>query len=64
MISNDRGVRNDALRIGMIAMSIQELELPESARQMDLVPPIKTPPKVKVARLKVIGPVPRPEPEA
>ena len=45
VISNDKGVRKNALRIGMESMCIQDLELPESAKQMHLVPPIKTPPK-------------------
>lgn len=38
-ISNDKNVRNNALRVNIQAMTIQELTLPESARQMHLVPP-------------------------
>lgn len=47
IISADGGVRNNALRIGMTAVSLQELELPESARQikLELVTPAKTPKK-------------------
>jgi predicted nucleic acid-binding protein len=36
VISGDDGVRNNALRVGMLAKTIQELELPESARQAKL----------------------------
>ena len=67
VISNDKGVRNNALRINMQAMRIQELELPESSRQMHLVPPpIRTlpKPKGKPAPLKVVKPSPRPTPQA
>lgn len=60
VISNDKGVRNNAMRIGMESMRIQDLELPESAKQMHLVPPIKTRPKGETAQLKVIKPGPRP----
>lgn len=59
VISNDRGVRNNALRINMQAMRIQELELPESAKQMYLVAPLpKTIPKAKIKAtpLKVVKP--------
>lgn len=43
IISADRGVRNNALRIGMPAVTVQELELPESAKQikLELVPPVR-----------------------
>jgi predicted nucleic acid-binding protein len=66
VISNDKAVRNNALRINMQAMRIQELELPESAKQMHLVPPIKTIPKSKSkpVPLKVIRPSPGPAPKA
>lgn len=56
IISNDGGVRNNALRIGIKAMRIQDLELPESAKQMHLVPPVKTPLKGNSVQLKVIKP--------
>ena len=36
IISADEGVRNNALRVGMIAKTIQELELPIGARQTRL----------------------------
>jgi predicted nucleic acid-binding protein len=47
VISGDGSVRNNALRIGMQGMTIQELELPEGAKQgkLALVP-------VKRARIK------------
>lgn len=65
VISNDKGVRNNALRINMASMRIQELELPESARQMQLVPPaIKAVRKGKPVPLKVIKPLPRSAPKA
>lgn len=64
VISNDKGVRNNALRINMQAMRIQELDLPESAKQMHLVPPIKTVVKAKPVTLKAIKPSPRPAPKA
>lgn len=43
LISADDGVRNNALRVGMAAKSVQELELPESAKQakLELVVPKK-----------------------
>ena len=63
IISNDRGVRNNALRIGMEAMRIQELELSENDRQMHLVEPIKTLPNGKPVPLKVVRPGPRPTPK-
>ena len=37
VISGDGSVRNNALRIGMQAMTIQELELPQAAKQQKLV---------------------------
>ena len=44
VISADNSVRNNALRVGMDALAIEELELPESARQQDLrLVPAKTP---------------------
>lgn len=64
VISNDKGVRNNALRINMQAMRIQELDLPESAKQMHLVPPIKTVVKAKPVPLKVIKSSTRPAPKA
>lgn len=44
VISGDGSVRNNALRIGMQGMTIQELELPEAAKQqkLALVPAKKT----------------------
>ena len=36
VISGDGSVRNNALRIGMVGMTIQELELPEAAKQQKL----------------------------
>lgn len=64
IISNDKNVRNNALRIGMEGTRIQDLELPESARQMHLVPPpIKTRPKPKPVQLKSVKPGPRPAPK-
>ncbi|SEA98440.1 hypothetical protein SAMN05444680_10517 [Variovorax sp. YR216] len=33
VISRDKGVRNNALRVGMSAIKVEELELPMSARQ-------------------------------
>jgi hypothetical protein len=36
LISGDEGVRNNALRVGMAAKKIQDLELPESAKQAKL----------------------------
>ena len=66
VISNDKNVRNNALRVNIQAMKIQELTLPESARQMHLVPPpIKSIPKarVKPRPLKVIKPSSRPVPK-
>lgn len=36
VISGDGSVRNNALRIGMAGMTIQELELPEAAKQQKL----------------------------
>lgn len=64
IISNDKNVRNNALRIGMASTRIQDLELPESARQMHLVPPpIKTRAKPKAA-LKVVKSSSRSAPEA
>lgn len=41
IISNDKSVRNNALRVNMVGMKIQDLELPDSARQMTLVPPAR-----------------------
>lgn len=66
VISNDKNVRNNALRVNIQAMKIQELTLPESARQMHLVPPpIKSIPKAraKPTPLKVIKPSSRPVPK-
>lgn len=37
VISGDGSVRNNAVRIGMQGMTIQELELPEAAKQQKLV---------------------------
>lgn len=47
IISADDSVRNNALRVGMKAVKVQELELPESAKQikLELVAPAKTPSK-------------------
>lgn len=43
VISGDGSVRNNALRIGMQGMTIQELELPEAAKQQKLaLVPVKT----------------------
>ena len=44
VISADGSVRNNALRVGMIGMTVQELELPEAAKQqkLALVPAKKT----------------------
>ncbi len=64
IISNDKGVRNNALRIGMEAMRIQELELSETDKQMTLVEPIKTMPKPKPVPLKVVRLGTRPAPNA
>lgn len=64
IISNDKGVRNNALRIGMEAMRIQELELSETDKQMTLVEPIKTQPKDKPVHLKSVKPGPRPAAKA
>lgn len=64
VISNDKGVRNNAMRIGMESMRIQDLELPESAKQMHLLPPIKAPPKGKAVQLKVIKPSSKLAPKA
>lgn len=64
IISNDKGVRNNALRVGMDAMRIQELELSEIDKQMSLVEPIKTLPKAKPVQLKVVRPGPRSAPKA
>lgn len=36
VISADSGVRNNAMRVGMLAQEIHELELPDSARQTKL----------------------------
>ncbi|WP_147431268.1 type II toxin-antitoxin system VapC family toxin [Azonexus fungiphilus] len=36
VISGDEGVRNNALRVGMDAKRVQDLELPESAKQAKL----------------------------
>jgi predicted nucleic acid-binding protein len=42
VISGDGSVRNNALRIGMQAMTIQELELPQAAKQQKLaLAPVK-----------------------
>ena len=57
VISNDKNVRNNALRVNIQAMKIQDLTLPESARQMHLVPALaKGVPKAKPkpTQLKVI----------
>lgn len=57
VISNDKNVRNNALRVNIQAMKIQELTLPDSARQMHLVPlPTKSNPKAKpkLTQLKAI----------
>lgn len=64
VISNDRGVRNNALRINMQAMRIQDLELPESAKQMHLVPPIEIIPKPRgrAVPLKAVMPSSPPTP--
>lgn len=44
VISDDSSVRNNALRVGMQGMTIQELELPEAAKQQKLaLVPIKNP---------------------
>lgn len=54
IISNDQNVRNNAIRIGMEAMRIQDLDLPDSAKQMNLpsvVQPIQKP-KLKRTVLK------------
>lgn len=57
VISGDGSVRNNALRIGMQGMTIQELELPEAAKQqkLALVPVKKTRTKkpVKPASVKL-----------
>ena len=57
VISGDGAVRNNALRIGMQGMTIQELELPEAAKQqkLALVPVKKTRTKkpVKPASVKL-----------
>jgi predicted nucleic acid-binding protein len=37
IVSRDEGVRNQALRLGLEAKRIQDLELPESAKQMTLI---------------------------
>ncbi len=65
VISNDRGVRNNALRIGMQALGIQELELRESDRQMQLVPPlIATIKKPEPTTLKIVKAEPRSAPKS
>lgn len=57
VISGDRSVRNNALRVGMAGKTIQELELPEAAKQqkLALVPVKKTrtknPDKVATGKL-------------
>lgn len=44
VISGDVSVRNNALRVGMQGMTIQELELPEAAKQHKLaLVPVKKP---------------------
>lgn len=37
IVSRDEGVRNQAIRLGLEAKRIQDLELPESAKQMTLI---------------------------
>lgn len=57
VISGDGSVRNNALRIGMDGMTIQELELPESAKQqkLALVPVKKTQTKnTKIAAIATL----------
>jgi hypothetical protein len=57
VISGDSSVRNNALRIGMQGMTIQELELPESAKQQKLaLVPVKKPRLVR--SLKAVVPNP------
>lgn len=65
-ISNDKNVRNNALRVNIQALTIQDLDLPDSARQMHLVPPVLPAQKGKKKPfpLKVIAPNPRKTPKA
>jgi predicted nucleic acid-binding protein len=43
IVSRDDGVRSNALRVGIQALTVQELELPESAKQgkLELVVPVR-----------------------
>lgn len=57
VISNDKNVRNNALRVNIQAMKIQELPLPECARQMQLVPLLNSSipeAKTKPTKLKLV----------
>lgn len=57
VVSADGSVRNNALRVGMLGMTIQELELPEAARQQKLaLVPVKKPRGVRTP--KAVGPNP------
>jgi hypothetical protein len=49
VISNDKNVRNNALRVNIVGMKLQDLELPEAARQLTLVDQIKV---IKTAKAK------------
>lgn len=57
VVSADGSVRNNALRVGMQSMTIQELELPEAARQQKLaLVPVKK--SRGVRQLKAVVPNP------
>ena len=45
IVSRDDGVRSNAMRVGIQALTVQELELPESARQgkLELVAESRSP---------------------
>lgn len=50
IISRDVAVRNEATRLGLFAARIQDLELPQSARQLTLVAPLPTARKTNFRR--------------
>lgn len=57
VVSGDSSVRNNALRIGMQGMTIQELELPEAAKQQKLaLVPVKKPRVIRPLKAVVTKP--------
>jgi predicted nucleic acid-binding protein len=64
VISRDDGVLSQATRLGLVAKRIQDLDLPESARQLTLITPSKTGRRINFKRPSLAAVLSAPVPAA